>query len=256
MIAMTSLMNRSVIGWFAALSVVFVFGFSGQRAYGATVLPPGSTVAGKTIGEWSASQWQWAVSFDTTMDNPFTDTTGEHAGLNQSGPVFYLAGTTGGSETRSFSVPAGLHILVPLLVAEIAEVESPGSTPAEIRTEVNNLADLIDELHASIDGVPVPDLFSHREESPDFSMNSAPNNIVGLPAGDSGVAVADGYWLMLEPLSIGETFVLNFGGAVSSFGFSVDATDTITVVPEPATATLGLLALGLLGMCYRRRKRV
>jgi hypothetical protein len=214
-------------------------------------------VVGKTIGEWSASQWQWAVSFDTTMDNPFTDTTGAHAGLNQSGPVFYLAGTTGGSETRSFSVPAGLHILVPLLVAEIAERELdpdpalPNPTPAEIRTEVNDLADLIDELHATIDGVPVPDLFSHREDSPDFSMNAAPNNIVGLPVGDSGVAVADGYWLMLEPMSIGETIVLNYGGGIDQFDFFVNVTATITFIPEPSTFLLA--AFGVLGCGWRRR---
>jgi hypothetical protein len=99
--------------------------------------------------------------------------------------------------------------------------------------------------------VSVPDLFSHREDSPDFSMNSAPNNIVGLPVGESGVAVADGYWLMLEPMSIGETIVLNYGGGIDQFDFFVNVTATITFIPEPSTFLLA--AFGVLGCGWRRR---
>jgi hypothetical protein len=74
-------------------------------------------------------------------------------------------------------------------------------------------ADLIDELHASIDGLPGPNLFAHRGVSPDFMFVAAPNNALGLSPGDSGIAVADGYWAMLAPIPVGETHVLNFGAA-------------------------------------------
>src|SRR3954449_2740320 len=82
-----------------------------------TVLPAGSQVAGRSIGEYTADWWQWALGF-TTPDDPFSDPDGSKANLNQSGPVFFLAGNAGGSSTRSFTVPAGKHLLVPLLVAE------------------------------------------------------------------------------------------------------------------------------------------
>lgn len=50
------------------------------------------------------------------------------------------------------------------------------------------LANQIDQLHATIDGAAVPDLFSHREVSPDFSAVIAANNAFGEPAGPSGIA--------------------------------------------------------------------
>src|SRR5438094_4003872 len=59
----------------------------------AVVVPAGSTVSGKTIGEWTADWWNWTGS----VDNVFADTTGAAATQNQSGPVFFLAGTQGGA---------------------------------------------------------------------------------------------------------------------------------------------------------------
>jgi hypothetical protein len=94
------------------------------------------------------------------------------------------------------------------------------------------------ELHASIDGQPVQDLFSHREVSPTFSFTlpATDNVLQGAGLNVSGVvspAVADGYYLMLKPLSPGR-HVLNFGGTFGpgAGGLSIDFTDTITVVPK------------------------
>jgi hypothetical protein len=57
------------------------------------------------------------------------------------------------------------------------------------------------------------------------------NNQVGIFAvGNSGVAVADGYFLMLAPPSSG-VHVLRYGGGATAFGISLDETDTITVPP-------------------------
>ena len=68
------------------------------------VLPPGSTVVGKTIGEWTAEWWKWAFS-QSVPNDAFTDATGANANVGQSGPVFFVAGTTGGTATREFTVP-------------------------------------------------------------------------------------------------------------------------------------------------------
>jgi hypothetical protein len=177
-------------------------------------------VRGKTIGEWSAKWWQWAVSSSVPND-PFTDTTGANANLHQSGPVFFMAGTAGTSESRSFSIPGNKAILIPLLVGELSQAEIGfDKTEDEVRQAAADQADLIDELHCTVDGVPIGDLFSHREVSPAFSFEAAVDNAIGVPAGDSGTAVADGYWVMLEPLGPGE-HTLHFGGGISSFGYSV-----------------------------------
>jgi hypothetical protein len=149
-----------------------------------TVLPAGSTVAGRSIGEWSAEWWQWAVSFSAPTD-PITDTTGANADLQQKGPVFFLAGPPGGSATKEFTVPRNKYLLVPLLVVEWSQLELGfDQTPAEIKQAASDTADQIDELHATIDGTPVTNLFDHREASSQFKFKSAANNPL-VPAGNS-----------------------------------------------------------------------
>lgn len=68
------------------------------RAATVEVVPGQSTVAGKTIGEWSADWWNWANSISP---NIFNDATGAQANENQSGPVFFVAGTSSGSRATS-----------------------------------------------------------------------------------------------------------------------------------------------------------
>ncbi|WZO98431.1 hypothetical protein EP7_000010 [Isosphaeraceae bacterium EP7] len=218
----------------------------------ADVLPPHSIVDGKPIGEYTADWWRWALGFSSPGD-PFTDPTGADANLNQSGPVFFLAGTAGSEATRTFNVPAGKFLLVPLLVVELSQLELGdfSLTEAQVRAEVNAIVDQVDSLHASIDGVEVPNLFDHREQSPAFSYSAAAGNPFGVPTGDSGIAVAGGYWLMLSPLEVGETHVLSFGGGISSFNFSVSVTSTITAVPEPASLILSTVGLGAIWLMSR-----
>ena len=194
------------------------------------VYEPHARVRGKTIGEWSAEWWKWAVSF-SAPDDPITDPAGENAGLKQKGPVTFLAGTAGGEATRTFTVRGNKPLLVPLLVGELSQAEVGfDKSAAEVRQMASHQADLIDSLHATIDGMPITDLFSYREVSPDFSFIAAEGNPIGVPVGDSGVAVADGYWLMIKPLGPGQ-HTITFGGGVSAFGFSVAVTDHIAVTP-------------------------
>src|SRR5437016_706240 len=83
-----------------------------------TVVPPDQTFAGKTYGEWSESWWQWAAPVPANS-SPITDTTGTRCGVNQSGPVWFLAGTTGGPPvSRQCTVPSNLGIFFPIINAE------------------------------------------------------------------------------------------------------------------------------------------
>jgi len=73
----------------------------------------------------------------------------------------------------------------------------------------------------------------------------------------AGIAVADGYWLMLTPLSLGEQLDIRFGGGVSAVGISFNAISRITAVPEPSTITLsGFGAVAVVGSWICRRKRM
>lgn len=209
------------------------------------VLAPHSTVAGQTLEQWSAVWWQWALGIPAA-NNPLTDPTGANAGIGNSGPVFFLGGTTGGSAVRSFSVPGGVFLFFPLVDIE----DTNDGTVASMQAGLAAFLAGTSELHASIDGVPVPNLFDHRETAPVFSFTAPPGALFGLAPGVYDPAVADGYYLMLAPMSAG-THVINFGGTVG--GFSVDVTDTILVTPEPGT--LLLLSGGLAGIAGRLRRR-
>jgi len=199
------------------------------------VEPPGAIVAGKSIAAWSTNWWRWAAALAPPGD-PFTDTTGQFANVNQSGPVFFLAGSPGGSRSRHFRVPGATYVLVPLLVGEYSQLELGFSnTAAQVRQAAQQQANQIDGLYAILDGVPISQtvLFTHRETSPDFNFYAVPNNQVGIHAyGNSGIAVADGYFLMIDPLAPG-THTLIYGGGASTLGALADETDVITVPPSP-----------------------
>jgi hypothetical protein len=167
-----------------------------------TVVPPNQTFEGKTYGEWSAAWWQWAASIRAST-SPITDTTGEHCGVGQHGPVWFLAGTTGGSAltSRTCTVPGGKGILFPIINAECSTVQGDGTTEAELRACAVDLIDHVTKASASVDGVPV-DLgrplakSPFRVQSPLFDIRFVPNNPFGAPNG-SGQAVSDGFWVLL-----------------------------------------------------------
>lgn len=69
-----------------------------------SVSPLGSKPYGLTYGEWTAKWWQWTLSTPKDV-NPGGDTTGKNCALKQSGPVWFLSGTFGGSATRVCTIP-------------------------------------------------------------------------------------------------------------------------------------------------------
>ena len=141
--------------------------------------------------------------------------------------VVFLAGTTGGSVTRSCTVPAGKSILVPLINNECSTIEGNGSTPAELRACNARIVKDFTGLSLTIDGVHVRDLFNFRVLSRPFRFNAAAGNVFGVPAGRS-LSVADGYWALIGPLSPG-AHTVSFGGSYPPGDFTTFATYHLTV---------------------------
>jgi hypothetical protein len=192
---------------------------------------------GMTYGGWSAVWWQWDFSIPVPS-NPTFDTTGQNCQVQQSRPVFFLAGSaTGESVTRTCPVPSDTPLFFPIINAECSNVEPKpffGSTVAERLACVQKIIDGvgIGSLKATIDGVDVAGLKDFRFASPDFDFTMpAQNNILFLPRVTSGRSTSDGYWLMFKLLSPG-THVLHFEGRFVSGvgkGFSQDVTYILTV---------------------------
>src|SRR5262245_53482229 len=66
----------------------------------------------------SAEWWQWAISAPTPV-NPLVDPTGANCGQGQgefsADNVWFLAGTSGGSVTRTCLIPPGKSLFFPVL---------------------------------------------------------------------------------------------------------------------------------------------
>jgi hypothetical protein len=76
------------------------------------------------LGQWLYDQlgksWvRWATK-TAWSEHPIADETGEFCGVNQSGPVWYLAGSFGVPVTRDCDVPFGKALFFPLLNTWIA----------------------------------------------------------------------------------------------------------------------------------------
>ena len=178
------------------------------------VAPPDSTPYGRTYADWTAEWWRYVLSFPATT-NPLNDSTGANCAVGQSGPVFFLVGTTGGKAVRNQCVvPAGKSIFFPIINFMCAAPED-GPAAADIQGLCSWAADLVDDVQVTVDAVPLQDLLAdYRFPSPIFSMTGAVDNpydtwCTGRPAGECyegfhDTTFSDGWWVLLDPLPPGE----------------------------------------------------
>jgi len=175
------------------------------------IIPPQATPNDKSYGEWTAAWWQWALSIPDAQ-NPLQDTTGAFAGVGQSGPVWFLGGTFGGSAERNVTVPTGKSIFMPvhnwIFGSAVGDCDptNPG-VPCDVptlRAAAASAATGAEVLEAWIDGAQVNNIRDYRAFSPaPFSVTLPAGAVFGIPAGTYYPQVSDSYWLMLAPLSNG-----------------------------------------------------
>ncbi len=209
--------------------------FTSALSAGFTIIPPENAEAqtGKTYGEWSARWWQYVfgIPFD---NNPIFDPTGANCNFGQSGAVFFLVSTPGGSATRNeCRVPAGKILFFPLLgFARFKEVTDP-QPEVSLRAVIKGFSKSTRELQANIDGEDIsirlnPKTTPLRTLSPAgfFTVIAPENNIFGGIPGQSYDTVSDGFYLMVAPLPSG-AHTIKFGGI--SRNFAADVTYNLIV---------------------------
>lgn len=207
-------------------------------AAAAAVVPPTSADYDALAVQW----WQYALG-QPAATSPLTDKTGADCALGQSGPVFFLAGTTSGKARRnSCVVSGGRELFFPLLNG--FDVHTPTDdqhSPALIYRDFLTLGFRADTLTATVDGVPVGGLDPatspfHTCAAPaagcapaSFAVQLPDGNLLGLAAGTYAPAVQEGWYLLLEPLPPG-VHTVSFGGT-GFFGqpISVDVSYRLTV---------------------------
>jgi hypothetical protein len=198
------------------------------------VFPPDSEPYGLTYGEWTARWWQWIYSMPE-QDNPAVDETGEDCANNQSGPVWFLAGTFGGTVIRDCTIPSDKAILFPIMNVECDTATEPTfDTESELRACAKADQDSVVTKEVSVDGVNIANLDSFRFQSPLFNLTFPENNVGGI-APQTTKAISDGFWILLEPLPPGRHEIHSRGSlgdptATGTTNFGLDVTYRLTVV--------------------------
>jgi hypothetical protein len=207
------------------------------------ILPPDSHPYGQTYGEWSARWWQWLFSVPASQNQVFK-TGVVDCSVGQSGPVWFLADSFGRGHvniTRSCTVPAGKALFVPVrrLHADNLCV-TPPLTVGQLRAQVKDYVSQPPLPQVSIDGqfLPKTDLPSYRAESPvfNYTLPPSPDNVIYRlykltipgpcwPSLTVTGAVADGFYIMLAPLSAGTHHTIT----VDDRGIGVTISYSLTV---------------------------
>ena len=210
------------------------------------VVSPHDKVAGLTYGEWGAAWWQWllpiapcSTGFDPNHPTvcagtpaPTLDPTGDECAVDQSGPVWFLAGTSYntllfGPPKRKCTVPAGKHIFFPIVNViddwpcppAFNFNPPPGRSLEDYLTQdAANIIGGVTALEVTVDGVPMKQPFKYRATSQLVGFTAEAGWQFNDPCvtGTPQVGVADGYWIMLRPLPGGK-HTLHFRGGFPGF---------------------------------------
>jgi len=176
---------------------------------------------GRQYSKWTEKWWQWAFWIPKNQ-NPIMDKTGENSGIGQSGPVWYLAGTTGNTSRakRNCVIPHGRSILFPIIVSQYSRSEKPGMSDRELIRYISKDINQTSLLEAAVDEINLTDLSRFRIKSRrTFQLDMVKDNIWDVKSGTTK-AVSDGFWVFLKPLTKGK-HTIYFHGIEPNFETSV-----------------------------------
>lgn len=197
--------------------------------------------------------------YDDITDPNKAKGSSEKASLTRIDSIQLLAGVfnESGTAERTIKVPGGSVFFLPILnglnpdpyvnvkngrlAGGIGGFDQDGNliTETSAREDLADLINTINELHVSIDGVSIPNVFDYRQQSDQpFFYNLPVNNVYGLKfkseKGTFGGVVADGYWMGIGNLSP-ENHVIKFGGSLPDF--KLDITYNISFELNPIVGT-------------------
>ena len=193
------------------------------------VMPPDAKVDGVSMGEWTSRWWRW-VSAATIA--PYLDPDGRICDLGQDGPVWFLAGTDGNfNPQRECVVPEGKYLLVPIInmvyqAVDAADTRSCADLQAEAAVNNDHLVSAV----VLLDEKPVPEVAHYRVRSDGCFVIGHDENGADLHA------AADGYWLMLKPLSPGRhtlTIGANYGSPETTYGHMLQNFEYVLHIGPP-----------------------
>jgi hypothetical protein len=222
------------------ISIAFLTSQIVSSAYGqgnnSAVYSKDSTPFGVPYKDWITRWWQWNVGIPTSQ-HPRDNYTTEKCTVNQNGSVWFIPDILTGKEERTCTIPEGKAILVPLLTGECDTSESPSGSDADLR-QCSTAGDEYGAISATLDGQKIENLDSYRTATDFFNISMVKNNIFDIPAGTYR-GVADGFFVFLKPLSVGnhqlqiKTSVTN--PTTPSYNYASEGTYNLKISPKPQT---------------------
>jgi hypothetical protein len=170
------------------------------------IFPPGAKPYGLSYPELIKNWWTWVFEIPA-KDNPINDETGEKCSIGQpkNNSVFYLANNNGGASERTCKVPVGKGLLIPVMQVAISEAELPGASDEELAEAAKKDQDSVNSLYLKIDDkeYKYENLTKYRTDTEPFTVNIPPKAAYGIERPGPSKAVADGYYIITEPLAKG-----------------------------------------------------
>lgn len=170
------------------------------------------------------------MSFPSII-SPVNDETGKYADAKQTEEVFFLAGKFG-SENHTFPkreciIPQGKSILLPTLNCQANLLEDTDlGTPEAIREHVTKDIDTIVKNDCYVNGIRIPSL--RVPSDPHIFSIKLAKEFEGNIQLKSTLAAADGYWVFLKPLPVGE-YEIRFRGSCEQGRLSSGADYIVTI---------------------------
>ena len=192
------------------LSLFLLISFaSGQNSI--NIFPPESKPFELTYEEHVKNFWKWVLSIPQDK-NPWDDQTGENCAIDQletNSTVFYLSSNGGGKSERTCTIPAGKGLFIPVSPFEISDKEAPNRSIEDLYKIAKKDQDSVTSLYLKIGDKEYSrqDLEKYRNPTEEFEVVFPNNAIFGATEGSSK-AVADGYYVITEPLEKGTYTIL------------------------------------------------
>ena len=205
-----SKLNKSICLSLASLLVVIVF-YSAltpvTASNSSTIFPPDSQPYGLTHAEHAQNFWKWLLSIPAN-ESPMEDHTGDKCSIGQSdtnSSVFYLTNGEGKIE-KTCTIPAGKGLFIPVMQVEISDKEAPGASAEDLSIAAKKDQDGVNSLYLRIDNeeYEYDDLLKYRTQPTEpFQVIFPDNGIFGVAEGGPSQVVADGFYILTEPLTAG-----------------------------------------------------
>ena len=178
------------------------------------IYPPNSKPYNLTYDSHAKNFWKWLLAVPAS-ENPVNDQTGEKCAngqLNTNSSVFYLSFNNGGKSERTCTVPAGKALLIPVMQVEVSDKELPGASVEELRSTAKKDQDSVNSLYLKIGDkeYSYQDLLKYRTQPTEpFKAIFPDNGIFGIAKGGPSKVVADGFYILTDPLAKG-TYPIHF----------------------------------------------